>query len=374
MIELSRLLREPADAEPPPAGPALRTRLLLAAAAAAWGGAIAWVMLGQPHAYRDFLYPWTAARVLLAGGSPYRAIPGGASYPYGAPFVYPLPAVLAIVPLAMLPYAAAGTLFVALSCALLAFAITRDGYQYLPIFASAPFLGAASQAQWSPLIVAAALLPGLGALAVCKPNLGLALAARRPTRALVVGGAVVVAATVLWRPAWPGEWLANVARLRIHPAPLTTPLGFILLLALARWRRPEARLLVAMACVPQLLFWSDQLPLLLVPRTLRQSLWCCALSSASVGLGAWVAVRTGGHPIGAGLAPDALARHAALPVMLGMYLPALVLVLRRPNEGQVPRWADRLARPVERRAAALLVRLRPSSARIPPERSGERSG
>lgn len=361
MTTLGRLLREPADAAPPVSSPALRTRLLLAAVAAVWGGAIAYVMLTGPRFYGDFLYPWAAARVLLAGGSPYRAIPGGGAYPYMTPFVYPMPAVLLVVPLARLGYAAAGAIFFAASSALLAFAVTRDGYQYLPIFASAPFLGAASQGQWSPLIVAAALLPGLGFLAVCKPNLGLALAARRPTRALVLGGTVFLAATVVWRPDWPHDWLVNVSRLRHHPTPLMMPIGLVMLLALTRWRRPEARLLVVMACVPQLLFWSDQLPLLLVPRTLRQSLWCCAISSASVAVAAGAAARAGA--VAAGPISDALVRYAPLPVMLGMYLPALVLVLRRPNEGAVPRWADRLAQPLERRAAALVTRLRPRGAR-----------
>lgn len=363
MIALSRLLREPADESLPAAGPSLRMRLLLAAAAALWGGIIAYQMLTLPRFYGDFLYPWAAARVLLSGGSPYRAIAGGAAYPYMTPFVYPMPAVLLVVPLATLSYAGAGTVFFAMSSALLAFAVTREGYQYLPIFASAPFLGAASQGQWSPLVVAAALLPGIGFLAVCKPNLGLALAARRPTRALVLGGAVFLAATVAWRPEWPHDWLANVSRLRHHPTPLTMPFGVVLLLALARWRRPEARLIVVLACVPQLLFWSDQLPLLLVPRTLRQSLWCCAISSASVAAAALATAHGSTGSLASGPISDALVRHAPVPVMLGMYLPALVLVLRRPNEGAVPPWADRLARPLERGAGALAARLRRAGAR-----------
>ena len=161
------------------------------------------------------------------------------------------------------------------------------------------------------------------------------LAARRPTRALVLGGAVFLAATVAWRPEWPHDWLANVSRLRHHPTPLTMPFGVVLLLALARWRRPEARLIVVLACVPQLLFWSDQLPLLLVPRTLRQSLWCCAISSASVAAAALATAHGSTGSLASGPISDALVRHAPVPVMLGMYLPALVLVLRRPNDCRV---------------------------------------
>lgn len=322
--------------------PTLCLRLLLSLAAAVWGGAIAYVMLSQPHFYGDFLYPWTAARAFLAGRSPYLAIPGG-PYPYTTPFAYPLPAVLLVLPLASLGYAAAGALFFALSSALLAFALTREGYHYLPIFASAPFLGAAAHAQWSPLVVGASLLPGLGFLAVCKPNLALAMAFRRPTLSIVLGGAVLLAASVLLRPGWPGEWLANVSRTSIHRPPVATPLGALMLLSLLRWRRPEARLLAAMACVPQLLFWSDQLPLLLVPRTLRQSLWCCILSSASVNLAMFLARQPGSGAVTYGGITDGLVRHAQLPVLLGVYLPALVLVLRRPNTGELPSWMRQIA-------------------------------
>ncbi|HEX7940652.1 MAG TPA: hypothetical protein VF488_02570, partial [Gemmatimonadaceae bacterium] len=304
-----------------PTRPSLRTRLLLSLVAAVWGGAISYVMLSQPHFYGDFFYPWSAARIFLSGGSPYHAIRGG-QYPYMTPFAYPLPAVLLVLPLASLGYAAAGALFFSVSSALLAFALTRDGYHYLPIFASAPFLGAASQAQWSPLVIAAALLPGLGFLAVCKPNLGLALAARKPSRSIVLGGAAVLAATVLLRPSWPGEWLANLGLLRLHPPPVMTPLGAVMLLALLRWRRPEARLVAAMACVPQLLFWSDQLPLLLVPRNLRQSLWCCILSSASVGVATFLSQRPGSATQTHGGISDGLVRYAGTPVLLGVYLPA----------------------------------------------------
>ena len=38
-----------------------------------------------------------------------------------------------------------------------------------------------------------------------------------------------------------------------------------MLLAMLRWRRPEGRLVAAMACVPQTYFSCDQLPPLLVP-------------------------------------------------------------------------------------------------------------
>jgi hypothetical protein len=44
----------------------------------------------------------------------------------------------------------------------------------------------------------------------------------------------------------------------------------LLLLALVRWRRPEARLLAALACVPQTSALNETLPLYLVARNRAQ--------------------------------------------------------------------------------------------------------
>jgi hypothetical protein len=51
-----------------------------------------------------------------------------------------------------------------------------------------------------------------------------------------------------------------------------------LLIALLRWRRPEARVLAALACVPQTMRFIDQLPLLAVAQSFRQSLLVSLLS------------------------------------------------------------------------------------------------
>jgi hypothetical protein len=59
---------------------------------------------------------------------------------------------------------------------------------------------AASLGQWAPLVMAAVLLPGLGFLAVCKPNIGLALAAARPTRAAIYGRAALLVASLAFDP------------------------------------------------------------------------------------------------------------------------------------------------------------------------------
>src|SRR4030095_4913505 len=86
------------------------------------------------------------------------------------------------------------------------------------------------------------------------------------------------------RPDWPGNWINTI---RSGPfttqfkAPILTPFGFPTVLALLRWRRPEGRLLFALACVRQNGFMYDQLPLLLVPATAAQALLLSGLSHIS---------------------------------------------------------------------------------------------
>jgi hypothetical protein len=115
-----------------------------------------------------------------------------------------------------------------------------------------------------------------------------------------------------------------------HNAPIRTPLGAIVLLALLRWRRPEARLLLAMACVPQVLLFADQLPLALVARSRREMFFYVAWS-----LTAWQA-----WALWAMHKPYYL-EHAAPYVLFGCYLPALLLIVRRSNEGALPAWMER---------------------------------
>jgi len=281
--------------------------------------------------YPDFLAFWYAARAFLNGLDPYLVAPSQAPYFVGDRFFYPFPSVLAIVPFAGLPLAIAGAAFFGLSSGLLAFAVTRDGYARLALFLSFPYVMAASLGQWAPLVMAAVLLPGLGFLAVCKPNLGAALAFARPTRAAVFGGALLLVATLAIDPAWPVKWAANLRTMQGHPPPVLTVAGVGLALSLIRWRREDARLVFAMSAVPQLPMFADQLPLLLVARTRVQAMLMALLSH--VGGLLWLSTRTPGtHP----------SSDAALFVLAFCYYPALVLVLRRPNDGTGRAWLGRL--------------------------------
>ncbi len=122
--------------------------------------------------------------------------------------------------------------------------------------------------------------------------------------------------SILVLPAWPREWLANLHHVASHPPPIATALGMVLIAAAWRWRAPEGRLLLAMACVPQLLFFADQLPVYLVART-RAQMATLALCGAIAWLIWFVQLENG----------DLYVLRAQPYVILGVYIPALAVVL-----------------------------------------------
>jgi hypothetical protein len=103
--------------------------------------------------------------------------------------------------------------------------------------------------------------------------------------------------------------------------------GVFTLLALLRWRRWEAWLLLAMVCTPQTWGWYNALMLFVIPATWREA---CVLALVS-SLGAIL----GGYLIGPVESFEAF--QGSLMVATG-YLPAMLIVLRRPNVGTPPAW------------------------------------
>jgi hypothetical protein len=108
------------------------------------------------------------------------------------------------------------------------------------------------------------------------------------------------------------------------------------ILLLLRWRRPEARLVLALACVPQTPLLYGTVPLFVVPSTIVEGgvLW----------LGSWLAALwlSIGGPYG-----SRLDRFTVSATAIGwlLYLPCVLMVLRRPNEGYAPAWLEsRLSR------------------------------
>ncbi|MEW5872279.1 MAG: hypothetical protein AB1894_23655 [Chloroflexota bacterium] len=276
----------------------------------------------------DFTWPWRAANFLLEGKNPYIEIQPEGDYPFQTYFYYPLPAALAALPFAGLPAYLAGALFFGLSSGLLAWALLQDGWQRLPLFLSAPYVVAAATAQWTPLIVAAGLLPAMNWLLACKPNLGLALFIYKPNKLGLALGLVFVALSLACLPSWPWDWLAVTKQLAGHPPPfLVLPLGPLLLLAALRWRKAGARLLLGLSLLPQLLFFYDQLPLWLLPRSFRAGLAYSALSWLAYFAWRWQGIdpHTG----------EILLQPVQYILAL-VYLPALLMLLW--PEGKKCRW------------------------------------
>jgi hypothetical protein len=303
------------------ASPSTKGRLL---AALGIGGAAALYTFSfyshqSPLSVSDFDAIWTGARALTAGQDPYAAVP---SPPWPWDLQYPLPAVLVAVPFSFLPLTLARAAFMGVGAALLAWGLTRRAYWPLIMLVSGQFFWALQSVQWTPLFAAAALIPALQPLWSVKPTTGLALFAGYPNRRTVVGGLILLAVAFLVWPSWLGDWLHAAGRAPHLPA-LLRPGGFILLLALLRWRLPEARQLAVLACVPTSPHLYEGLPLLLAARSRRELL----VLAVCGGLGLVVTLFA---PPSKGPGPD----HGIIPWMIvfgSAYLPVLLVVLRHRN-------------------------------------------
>jgi hypothetical protein len=295
--------------------PLQRHRVAIAAAIGMGAGLLAYAFLARPGSGGDYFFVWRAARTLLAGQNPYQVVAIGPENPGNDVFLYPLPALLIIAPVAWLPLAVSGGVFLGIASAFLAHALLRDGHHRLPIFMGAPFLMAISLGQWSPLITAAALQSNLGFVFAAKPNLGLPAWIYRPNVRAVVGAVAILALSLAILPSWPLDWYHNVSSRPEKFSPIRTAVGPLLLLAALRWKRPESRLLLAMSCVPQALFFYDQLILGLVPRTFRQSLIFSLIT--------FVLLLTWFYRLG----PGDFYVQKAVPYALAIYFVALVMVL-----------------------------------------------
>jgi hypothetical protein len=186
---------------------------------------------------------------------------------------------------------------------------------------SACFAEAVTLGQCVPLLVAAAILPWLGGALVAKPSIGAALWLWRPSRSAVVGGLALTLLSFLEAPGWPADWLAALQRTN-HIPPVLKPWGWVLLLAALRWRTPEGRLLLALACVPQTTSLYESLPLFLVAR----QRWDVYLLTVLSHVGALMQDRYYSTP---GQVLEAVIAHRWPVVLVTLWLPALVLVLWR---------------------------------------------
>ena len=229
---------------------------------------VVWEGHSPPDFPADFDYIWTAGRAMIEGADPYVAVreevqKGSLRWP----LYYPGTAAVLMAPFGALPRRLAVSLFTALGMALLAWSVERGPSWRRWIVLSVPALENVLLGQWSPWLTAAIGLPWLAAVWAAKPSIGLALFAGWPSRWALYGGLIVLGLSLALRPTWPADWIATLRSTPQYLAPVMRPGGFLLLLAFLRWRRPEARMLGALALVPHTAALYESLPLLLVPQT-----------------------------------------------------------------------------------------------------------
>jgi len=317
-----------------------RPRIVLAALCGLLAGMVTFQKNVREPTPRDFEQIWFAARAILAGNNPYRQVGPGLAVDWPFPLLYPLPAGVIGIPFAPLSIHAATVLFSVIGGALLAWALMEHGYGTLFGFFSMPVRAAFESVQWSPVLASAMVIAPLSLVLVAKPTVGGAIFFARPSRWAFAGAALFGGIAFALQPGWVSDWLDAIARNEAiwapttpYRAPITFVGGPLVLLCLLRWRRPEARLVAAMVCVPQTLVLYEAVPLMLVPRTFWQSV---ALVAASYVGHAWVRIHLppGYHER---LSYELVGRA----MVWSLYLPCTLLVLRRRNEGPLPAWLER---------------------------------
>ena len=312
---------------PPRTSQRLLVSLSIGFVAGAYWVYAAWA---NPSGVSDFDQLWAGARALLDGANPYAVVRANAPGPAG-PFeynlYYPLPALLVVAPFTWLPIAAARAAFCASSFGILAFLLTRRAWYPLAGLASGAGLMTLTLAQWSGLTAAAALAPALSLVAATKPNAHIpVLLSYRRWRAVgvsVATGAVLFVIAFVVRPGWVGEWLGAINRdPNLRPIGFH-PVGWLLLLALLRWRRQAARWILVACFLPGTPVVYNALPLFAFPWSFRTTLVLALLSHAAM----WPPLLAAAQGVG-------FAAYAAVSVpslLFLLYLPAVVFLLREPN-------------------------------------------
>jgi hypothetical protein len=310
-----------------------RQRLALSVVLGVLAGHLARFFAATDVKPRDFYAVWNPARAIVQGTEPYLVATGT---------FYPLPSILAGIPWTIVSTPAdACFVFMSVSAAAFAWALMEHGYAPLLGFFAAGMRFAVEVVQWSPLFAGAFAVTPLALFFVVKPHVGAAMWLARPSWWGVAGVLGFIAIAFAIEPNWVSAWraaLAKGASLGIgsqypYTPPVLLPGGFLALLAILRWRRPEARLLFALACAPQSLLLYETVPLALIPRGWKESSLYLILSH--VALWYFLAQRPW---------PDENVTKALTSgriYTLLLFVPLTLMILRRPNEGPLPQWIER---------------------------------
>jgi hypothetical protein len=132
------------------------------------------------------------------------------------------------------------------------------------------------------------------------------------------------------------SWISNVLTSNQMKPPVARMGGILILLVLIRWRRPESWLIASFACLPQSVGWYGTLPLLTIPQSLVESLILAGTSALGVYLGGY-------------FMPDSHSLNDIFDwtggvIVATVYLPAVIMVLRRTNKSGPPVWLQYIMR------------------------------
>ena len=314
--------------------PTRKQRIVVALLIASIAASMQYFVPAGGRSPSDFSPLWHGAKALLAGQDPYSLIGPEKAVNLPSAVNYPAPALLLVAPLTVFPEILAGTLFVFISSALLAFGATRAGWQLLPIFPSIVFMTSARIAQWSIIMTAVVFIPLLGFIGIAKPTAALPAIGSSTRRSTLVAAAagfvVLVGISLAVLPSWPVRWMAVVQSADYFKPPILTFGGAAIALVMLRWRRDEAWLVFLAACMPQTWYPYNALILFAVARTYREACFLSLLSSAG-----WLVC----YQYFVGEFRSEETRFAMQNCLIAVgYLPAVLLVLGRPNVGTGPAW------------------------------------
>src|SRR5215203_5787581 len=206
--------------------PTIQQRVLVALAIGVIAAIVHFMAAANSGGLSDFSSVWFGSSVLRAGENPYLLIGPQRTIGLPWPMYYPVPALIAVMPLTVFSFPIASAIFVFASAALLGFGATRDGWQLLPMFPSIGFLTSAQTGQWSIITTAAVFLPWLAALSAAKPPAALPVLGSTTERstfiAALAGGIVLVALSFALFPGWIGFWIDSVQGVKDYQSPILT--------------------------------------------------------------------------------------------------------------------------------------------------------